>query len=191
MTPTTLVLTNLLDALAETKSADQGLRQIDTFRRLLVGAGIFSVQLNVTTVDDPKNEIHLQRLYSSEGGVWPVSGRKRKTLTPWTEGLFVRGQVVVTEGRQALADTFDDYETMRTLGLDCAINVPLMSGACCYATFNLFGTCGGWSDEQVVAARMLALAAARWVSPAPGLHYTFTTDSFTPAIAKPAAVAAA
>ena len=56
MTPTTLVLTNLLDALAETKSADQGLRQIDTFRRLLVGAGIFSVQLNVTTVDDPKNE---------------------------------------------------------------------------------------------------------------------------------------
>ena len=191
MMPATLVMTNLLDALAETKSADHGLRQIDAFRRLLVGPGIFSVQLNVTTADHPKNEVLLQRLYSSESGVWPVTGRKRKTLTPWSEGLFVRGQVMVTEGRQALADTFDDYGTMRTLGLDCAINVPLMSGASCYATFNLFGTCGGWSAEQVVAARMLALAATRWVSPAPNLHYSFMTESFTTPDAERATVATA
>ncbi|MCU0922485.1 MAG: hypothetical protein MUF16_19525, partial [Burkholderiaceae bacterium] len=81
--------TNLLDAIAEAPCAEAALAQIDVYRRLLAGPGIFSIQLNVTKRDDPGNEIRLQRLYSSAGGEFPVQGRKRKTLTPWTETLFV------------------------------------------------------------------------------------------------------
>jgi len=163
---------NLLDAIAEAPSAEAALIQIDAYRRLLAGPGIFSIQLNVTTRDDPCNEIRLQRLYSSAGKAFPVQGRKRKTLTPWTETLFVRGEVFVAEGSAALEQTFDDYAQMRPLGLNAAVNVPLLMGRVCYATFNVFGTRGAWQPEEVLAMRLLALAAARWVSPAPDLSYT-------------------
>jgi hypothetical protein len=163
---------NLLDAIAEAPSAEAALVRIDAYRRLLAGPGIFSIQLNVTTRDDPCNEIHLQRLYSSAGKVFPVQGRKRKTLTPWTETLFVRGEVFVAEGSAALEQTFDDYAQMRPLGLNAAVNVPLLKGQVCYATFNVFGTRGCWQPAEVLALRLLALAAARWVTPAPDLSYT-------------------
>jgi hypothetical protein len=163
---------NLLDAMAEAPGAEAALRQIDAYRRLLAGPGIFSIQLNVTTRDDPCNEIRLQRLYSSHGSRFPVQGRKRKTLTPWTETLFVRGEVFVAEGVTALEQTFDDYEQMRPLGLNAVVNVPLLKDRLCYATFNVFGTRGGWQPSEVLALRLLALAAARWVSPAPDLSYS-------------------
>ena len=165
---------NLLDAVAEAPTAEAALLQIDAYRRLLAGPGIFSIQLNVTTRDDPGNEIRLQRLYSSAGGEFPVQGRKRKTLTPWTETLFGRGEVFVAEGSDALERTFDDYAQMRPLGLNAVVNVPMMAGRLCYATFNVFGTRGAWQPSEVLALRLLALAAARWVSPAPDLAYSLT-----------------
>ncbi|VWX61784.1 conserved hypothetical protein [Burkholderiales bacterium 8X] len=167
---------NLLDALAEAPDAEAALRQIDFCRRILAGPGIFSIQLNVTTRDDPRNEIHLQRFYSSRGDRFPVQGRKRKTLTPWTESLFAKGQVFVTEGSEALEQTFDDFAQMRPLGLNAAVNVPLMKERMCYATFNVFGTRGGWQPSEVLALRLLALSAARWVAPSPTLFYTLDAD---------------
>jgi hypothetical protein len=166
---------NMLDAMAEATSAEAALKQIDLFRRLFAGPGIFSIQLNVTTQDDPKNEIRLQRFYSSSGSEFPVQGRKRKTLTPWTETLFGRGQVFVAEGSAALEQTFDDYAQMRPLGLNAAVNVPLLKDRLCYATFNVFGTRGRWQPAEIMALRLLALTAARWVSPAPGLSYSLET----------------
>lgn len=163
---------NLLDAIGEAASAEAALARIDAYRRLLAGPGIFSIQLNVTTRDDPCNEIRLQRLYSSAGNTFPVQGRKRKTLTPWTETLFVRGEVFVAEGSAVLEQTFDDYAQMRPLGLNAAVNVPLLKGNLCYATFNVFGTRGGWHPAEVLALRLLALAAARWVTPAADLAYS-------------------
>lgn len=176
-------LANLLDAMAEARSADVALRQIDAYRRLLAGPGIFSIQLNVTTRQDPRNELRLQRLYSSLSGTFPVQARKRKTLTPWTDTLFVRGQVFVGVGEELLAQTFDDYDAMRPLGLDCVVNVPLLQGNLTYATFNVFGTRGGWRPDEVLGLRLLALAAARWVTPAPGLDYAF--DGETAPAARP------
>lgn len=167
---------NLLDAISESSGVEQALARIDHYRRLLAGPGIFSIQLNVTTRDDPCNEIRLQRLYSSAGKEFPVQGHKRKTLTPWTETLFVRGEVFVAEGSAALEETFDDYAQMRPLGLNAAANIPLLRGRQCYATFNVFGTRGGWQPAQLLALRLLALVAARWVTPAPDLAYTLTPE---------------
>lgn len=167
---------NLLDAIAEASGADQALARIDHYRRLLAGPGIFSIQLNVTTRDDPCNEIRLRRLYSSASSEFPVQGRKRKTLTPWTQTLFLRGEVFLAEGSAALEETFDDYAQMRPMGLNAAVNIPLMNGRVCYATFNVFGTRGGWQPAEVLALRVLALMAARWVTPAPDLFYSLTPD---------------
>jgi len=169
------LFSNLLDATAEAPSAEAALLQIDVCRRLLAGPGIFSVQLNVTTCNDPHNQILLQRFYSSNREQFPVQGRKRKTLTPWTETLFARGQVFVAEGSAALELTFDDFEQMRSLGLNAVVNVPLMHGPLCYATFNVFGTCERWRSHQVEAIRLLAVAASRWVRPVADLGYTLNS----------------
>lgn len=175
----TTLASNLLDALGEARSAEVALRLIDQVRRVIAGPGIFSIQLNVTTARDPDNELRLQRFYSSAASRWPVNGVKRKTFTPWTETLFVRGQPFVAEGAEALARAFDDYEQMKPLGIDTVVNVPLLRDNLCYATFNVFGTRGRWQPHEVLGIRLLALAAARWVTPAPDLMYRFDTEAAT------------
>jgi len=172
-------LAEILDALDGERGADAALQRIDAFRRRIVGAGVFSIQRNVTTADDPPDEIRLCRFYSSEGQHYPVNGSKRKTLTPWTECLFVRGRVFVGEGPDALAHHFDDYAQMRPWNLQSVVNVPLMRGNVCYATFNVFGTRPHWQPQEVLGIRMLALAAMRWVPAAPDLDYRFPSVSHT------------
>jgi hypothetical protein len=175
----TALTNDLLDVLAGARSADAALRQVDRMRSLIAGQSIFSIQQNVTTAHDPANEIRLRRFYSSEAGRHPVGGSKRKTLTPWTDCLFVQGRVFVGEGEKTLAQHFDDFEQMRPYGLQSVINVPLLRGDVCYATFNVFGTRAEWQPHEVLGIRLLALAAARWVPAAPGLAYRFTDMSFT------------
>lgn len=171
----TALCANLFDAAAEARDVDSAMRQIDAFLRLMVGPVTFSINLNVTTADDPAGEVQLQRFYSSNAGEFPVAGRKRKTLTPWTETLFARGQVFIAEGSHVLAEVFDDYARMAPLGLNAVINVPILRGNTCVATFNVFGVRGRWQPHEVLAVRLLALLAARWVVPATGLHYSLGT----------------
>jgi len=173
----TLFASNLLDSLGEARSADEALRQIDQARRLIAGPGIFSIQLNVTTARDPGNEIRLQRFYSSAAARWPVNGIKRKLFTPWTETLFVRGQPFVAAGAEALGRAFDDYEQMKAIGIDSVVNVPLLRENLCYATFNIFGMRGQWQPSELLGIRLMALAAARWVKPAPELMYSFDSEA--------------
>jgi hypothetical protein len=164
---------NLLAVIGEAGRADDAFRQVDLFRRVLAGPGVFSVNLNVTTAADAPNEVRLQRLYSSAGDEWPVAGGKRKPRSGWTDTLFMRGEIFVGEGSDALARNFDDYERMTAHGLHSVVNVPLMKGELCYATVNVFGCADRWLPHQVEGVRLLALATAPWVQPLPGLAYTF------------------
>lgn len=167
-----LITAEFLDELANARDADEALRRIDRRRARLVPGGIFSIQQNVTTAHDAAGEILLRRFYSSEAGTFPVHGAKRKTMTPWTERLFVQHRPFVGEGEQVLAATFDDFAQMRAYGLRSVVNVPMLQGRLCYATFNVFGTGARWQPQQLLGIRVLALAAARWVPCAPGLAYT-------------------
>ncbi|MBU1360880.1 MAG: GAF domain-containing protein [Gammaproteobacteria bacterium] len=168
---------NLLTVIGEAESADEAFRQLDLFRRVIAGPGVFSVNLNVTTVADPRNEVRLRRLYSSAGGAWPVAGSKCKSHSGWTDMLFVRGEIFVGEGSDALADNFDDHPRMTQHGLRSVVNVPLMKGAQCYATVNVFGRGDRWLPHQVEGVRLLASAAAPWVQPLPDLDYAFERSS--------------
>lgn len=178
------VTAEFLDMLAGTADAPQALALIDACRDRIAGGGIFSIQQNVTCADDAPDQVLLRRFYSSASGTFPVNGAKRKTLTRWTHRLFVEGRPFIGEGEAELAEHFDDFEQMRAFGLRSVVNVPLMQGPLCYATFNIFGTAARWRPEQVLAFRLLALAAARWVPVAPALSYHFgqTTEPAAAAI---------
>jgi len=172
-TTATAITAEFLDALAQARSAEEALRQVDRCRLRIAPGGIFSIQQNVTTARDAAGQVLLRRFYSSEGGTFPVNGTKRKSLTPWTECLFVQGRPFVGEGEEVLARTFDDFEQMRAYRLRSVVNVPLLQGNACYATFNVFGTGAQWSPQEVLGIRLLALAVARWVPSMPGLAYSF------------------
>lgn len=169
----------LVDVLGEARNADEALSQVDRIRRAIAGDSVFSIQQNVTTAHDPQDEIRLRRFFSSEGEQYPVSGTKRKTRTAWTERLFIQGCVFVGEGSAVLANHFDDYEQMRPYGLQSVINVPLLSGRICYATFNVFGTRAQWQPLEVLGISLLAQAASRWVPRAPDLGYRFAGVNLT------------
>lgn len=159
-----------LDAIAQAGHAQEALRRVDQIRLAISPGTIFSIQQNVTTAADPAGEIRLRRYYSSEASI-PVNGRKLKKRTPWSERLFVQGLPFVGEGAEVLALHFDDYAQMQRFGLQTVLNVPLMQQHQCFATFNVFGTSDRWSPQELLGLRLLALAAARWVPAAPGLHY--------------------
>ena len=169
-----------LDALDGAGSAEAALGQIEQRARLLAGAAVVSVQQNVTTVDDPVEQILLRRFYSSEAEAYPVSGTKRKLLTAWTERIFLDGRTFVGEGSDALERCFDDHAQMRSWGLQSFVNVPLLRGGACFATFNVFATRSCWQPGEVLAIRLLALAAARWVPCAAGLSYRLRGRSISP-----------
>jgi len=173
----TAITPDFLDVLAEARSADEALRQVDSRRTLIAPGSVFSIQQNVTTVRDGGGQVLLRRFYSSEAASFPVNGTKRKSLTPWTECLFVHGRVFVGEGEHVLARHFDDFEQMRPHQLRSVVNVPLLQGNLCYATFNVFGTRPRWTPQEVLGLRLLALAAARWVPLAPDLAYRFAREA--------------
>lgn len=171
-----------LDAFDEAGSAEVALDHIELHARLLAGAAIVSVQQNVTTAGDPGEQILLRRFYSSAAETYPVSGTKRKLLTPWTERLFLEGCAFVGEGSEALERCFDDHAQMRSLGLQSFVNVPLLRGDVCYATFNVFAARPRWQPGDLLVIRLLALAAARWVPCAAGLSYRLKGRSISPSM---------
>jgi hypothetical protein len=150
---------SLCDALGRNPDAWQALAHIEAAREALLGPGLLTVNLDATRPSDPPGEIHLQRGWSSNPAAYPVGGRKRKLPTPWTEQLLVRGQVFVGEGDDALASVFDDHARIAALGLRSVINVPLLEGGRCRATFNVLGPCTRWRREDVAGVRLLALLA--------------------------------
>ncbi|HEY2254123.1 MAG TPA: GAF domain-containing protein [Variovorax sp.] len=167
-----------LDAIAQAPDALAALRRIDEIRLRIAPGSICSIQQNVTTDADPAGEIRLRRYFSSEAR-YPVEAIKRKTFTPWTERLFLRGLPFVGEGAEVLERHFDDYAQMRPWGLASVVNVPLLRQHTCYATFNVFGPRAQWTPQEVLGIRLLALAVASWVPQAPGLHYRLAGIPFT------------
>ncbi|WP_346776859.1 GAF domain-containing protein [Variovorax sp. RKNM96] len=157
------VCEQLCNALPRAATFDAAMGHIEAARLALLGPGLLTVNLNATTSDDPPDEVQLQRLWSSNPQAYPVAGRKRKTLTPWTRQLLVRAEVFIGEGDAALAEVFDDHALITALGLRAVVNVPLLEDGRCAATFNVLGTRARWMPEEIALVKLLALVATPWV----------------------------
>ena len=153
----------LCDGLAHAGSLDQALAHINAARQALLGPGLLTVNLLETPADETAAEVSLQRLWSSDTDAYPVAGRKRKTLTPWSRQLLLRAEVFTGEGDAALAAVFDDHARIAALGLHAVVNVPLIEAGRCVATFNVLGTRPQWLPHELALVRLLALLAAPWV----------------------------
>lgn len=142
---------------------DAALRILDHVRQSLLGDGLLTVNLNVTPERASDEAVELQRLWSSNPAAYPVAGRKRKAMTPWARQLLRRCEVFVGEGDGILAEVFDDHAQIALLGLHAVINVPMLAGGRCVATFNVLGSRPQWQPHEVMLARLLAVLATPWV----------------------------
>lgn len=163
------VATALLADLPRACGLHAAMEIADAARRALMGPGLLTVNLLCSPLPGSEGAgeagelgeadatLVLQRIWTSDPVAYPVAGRKRKTLTPWTRQLLLRGEVFIGEGRQALEAVFDDHALIASLGLQAVINVPVFDGqGRCFATFNVLGTAPRWTPEAVSVARLLA-----------------------------------
>lgn len=150
----------LCRGLPQAQSPDAALGLLNQARELALGEGMLTVNLDITTAQDPLGQIRLQRIWSSRPDAYPVGGGKTKTLTPWSRQLLVQGRVFIGEGDAALAGVFDDHRLIGSLDLHAVVNVPLLRNGRCAATFNVLGTRPRWRAEEVAAIELLALLAA-------------------------------
>lgn len=150
----------LCDGLPQAATLEQALGLLNRARSMLLGAGMLTVNLDVTTAQDPPGAIRLRRIWSSEPGAYPVGGGKTKTLTPWSRQLLQEARVFVGEGDAALARVFDDHARIAALDLHAVVNVPITRAGRCVATFNVLGPRPRWLARELAAIRLLALLAA-------------------------------
>ena len=138
------------------QSAAATFAAIDAERRRLIGDGL----LTISRYDSARSR--LTRIWSSNPDAYPVGGSKDKADTPWTRQVLQRGEMFIGEGPAALAAAFDDHARIAALGLNCIVNVPLLSGGdagTVVGTFNLLGTAGVWTPEQIATVRSLGRMA--------------------------------
>lgn len=139
---------------------EDALAIVEAVRQQLLGDGLLTINLDATPPDAEPGVIELQRAWSSRPVQYPVAGRKRKTLTPWTRQLLRRAEVFVGEGDEALAAVFDDAGLIRSMGLHAVVNVPLVEpGGRCFATFNVLGSNGAWTARERLLIELLAALA--------------------------------
>jgi len=152
----------LCDVLPRATGFDAAMAVIEGVRQTMLGDGLLTVN-KVSTLAASADEFELQRLWSSNVQAYPVAGLKRKTLTSWSRQLLLRHEVFVGEGAGVLAAVFDDHPRITALGLRSVVNVPLLMGGRCAATFNVLGCHAHWRASDVALIRLLAVLATPWI----------------------------
>ena len=143
---------------------DAALGLVEAVRQAQLGNGLLTVNIDAAP-DGPQDgdTIELQRLWTSNPDAYPVGGRKRKTMTPWTRQLLRGGELFVGEGDAVLREVFDDHARIASLGLHAVLNVPLLEAGRCLATFNVLGSRPQWSPQEQMLVQLLAVLATPWV----------------------------
>lgn len=144
---------------------DAAMQVIERVRQLLLGDGLLTVNQVQWPEEKQAEVIDLQRIWSSRPAEYPVAGRKRKQLTPWTRQLLLSSEIFIGEGPEALKQVFDDNRLILSMGLQSVFNVPLVGAdGQCFATFNVLGTRQHWTAVQRLQIELLAAFARPWVA---------------------------
>lgn len=156
----------LCRALPRAPQLDAAMQVIEGVRQQLLGDGLLTVNQVRWPEDGAQAEIiDLQRIWSSRPAQYPVAGRKRKQLTPWTRQLLLSSEIFLGEGSDALTQVFNDSPLILSMGLRSVMNVPLVrADGQCFATFNVLGTQERWSALAQQQIELLAALARPFVA---------------------------
>jgi transcriptional regulator with GAF, ATPase, and Fis domain len=120
----------------------------------IVGARLFTLM----TFDARNNEG--QRIYSNMPDAYPVLGTKPVERTSWADKVLNRHEVFVANDIDAIAEVFSDFELIRSLGCESAMNVPIVVSGSVIGTLNCLHEAGHYTPDRVKASEGLKLAGA-------------------------------
>ncbi|CDZ73460.1 Bll5495 protein [Neorhizobium galegae bv. orientalis] len=96
------------------------------------------------------------RVYSNMPDVYPVFGRKPMGLTPWGDLVLRRQQAFLGRDRDAIKWAFFDHELIASIGLNAAINIPVVYDGETIGTINLLHEEFFYEETHVEIARKFA-----------------------------------
>jgi len=87
-----------------------------------------------------------ERVYSSNPGAYPVGGRKVLPATRWAERVLQQRQPFLARNADDIREIFPDHRLIASLGLQSAMNLPVVRGGAVLGTLNLLHQ-ENWYDE--------------------------------------------
>jgi GAF domain len=88
-----------------------------------------------------------ERLYTSQGGAYPVGGRKAVRPTPSTARVFGERRPYIGRSAADIHACFQDAELILSLGCESVLNLPVVLDGRVLGTVNLLHE-AGWYDER-------------------------------------------
>jgi GAF domain-containing protein len=117
----------------------------------VVGAKLFTVMTS-----DRAQRVNA-RVYSNMPDAYPVSGTKPANETDWSRQVIDEKNTFVANDIDGIADVFDDWELIRSLGCESVMNVPILIDGAVAGTINCLDVAGRYTPERVAAAEALKL----------------------------------
>ena len=111
--------------------------------------------VTVTAVDP--DDLSYERLYSSMPDVYPVSGRKPANTTRWSQQVMEKLEVFVANDYETLAEVMADHDTIRSIGCESIVNVPLVLFGRVIGTLNCLAESGHFDKDRVQACKDMRL----------------------------------
>jgi hypothetical protein len=145
-------LDTITQLVAQAHDADAVMRAVDLACAELIGHQLFTIMV----VHHQTMEV--ERLYSNMPDSYPVAGRKRKRATWWGEHVVERGEAFLGTGAADLEKAFADHVLIKSLGLGCVLNMPLVLRGKTCGTMNLLHAGDHYHHAHVPLARVLAHA---------------------------------
>lgn len=103
-----------------------------------------------------KDGDEVARVYSNMPDVYPVFGRKPMGVTPWGDLVLRRQQPFLGPDREGVKWAFFDHELIASLGLNSAINIPVVYDGETIGTINLLHEEFYYEEKHVQIAKRFA-----------------------------------
>ncbi|MEZ4633148.1 MAG: GAF domain-containing protein [Deinococcales bacterium] len=122
------------------------------FADALIGVKLFTL-----TSIHPQEGL-ARRIYSNMPQVYPVSGTKPMTESPWSEQVLKRGEIFVANDIESIAQVFPDHALIASLGCASVINIPIIFAKEVIGTVNCLHETAFYTPDRVALAAALKSA---------------------------------
>ncbi|UYO01216.1 MAG: GAF domain-containing protein [Devosia sp.] len=120
----------------------------------LIGARLFTL----TAIDMPNMQV--RRVYSSHPDIYPVMGTKPLVIDAWFEAMRTERRITAINTAAEMEGEFPDLATIRGLGCNASISVPIMVGNQLIGTINALDAEGRYDDAAMARAALLTIPAS-------------------------------
>lgn len=102
----------------------------------------------------------LRRSFSNMPDAYPAGGTKKMADTRITDLMLNERMPVLSDGADAVRESFYDHELIFSLGCESCLNVPVVVADEVIGSVNMLHAAGHYTQERITAASALIVPAA-------------------------------